>query len=287
MACIHNDQISIGLQDVEKYIKPKQSTYYPKASAGKLLAWSFYQHTTCVNLVDIVALRKAYVYKDLDLRITPTCDLSGSDVPENCLDHDAVVYVSTHEEIKAMLHVLNEKRPLSEALYDIVCSFGKAGSSISEIRAKFDGQHQFEDSLLFFETLESLQNHIPPLICIIGFEHLRYVASEFISDWFIKQNNMRYILPLMWYDTTGSIIPDALEGCASAIMSHILKRPGISFVSSIHSLAPDYELTCCCVGHVTRHISRILYRFRALSHSQVFIRLKTDHVEDSTKSSTT
>ncbi|CAO3654191.1 unnamed protein product [Mucor fragilis] len=218
-------KISIGLQDVEKYIKPKQSTYYPKASA--------------------VALRKAYVYKDLDLRITPTCDLSGSDVPENCLDHDAVVYVSTHEEIKAMLHVLNGKRPLSEALYDIVCSFGKAGSSISEIRAKFDGQHQFEDSLLFFETLESLQNHIPPLICIIGFEHLRYVASEFISDWFIKQNNMRYILPLMWYDTTGSIIPDALEGCASAIMSHILKRPGISFATlrdTFRGFYTDFEL---------------------------------------------
>lgn len=187
----------------------------------------------------LVALRNAYVYKDLDLRITSTCDLSASNVSEDCVDHDGVVSVSTHEEIKAMLHVLNEKHPLSEALYDIVCSFGKAGSSISDIRAKFDGQHQLEDSLLFFDTLDSLQSHSPPLICIIGFEHLRYVASEFISDWFIKQNNVRYILPLMWYDTTGSIIPNALEGCASAIMSHILKRPGISFVSSsIHSLAP-------------------------------------------------
>lgn len=196
------------------------------------------------NHIRIAALRYAYIYKDLDLRLTPTCDLSAHDVSENCVNHNGVISVSTQKEIEDMLHALNARHPLSKTLHDIVHSFGKAGASISDIRAKFDGQQQFENSPLFFDTLESLQNHSPPLICIIGFENLRYVASEFISYWYIKQNNTCYILPLMWYDTTGTIIPDALEGCANAIMSHILEKPGISFVSCIHSFAIDDELTC-------------------------------------------
>ncbi|GAN08977.1 hypothetical protein MAM1_0235d08497 [Mucor ambiguus] len=208
---ISQGKISIGLQDADTYIKPKKSTYYPKASAA--------------------ALRKAYVYKDLDLRLTSTCNLSAHNVSEDCVDRDGVIAVSTHEQIEDMLHALVDKHPLSKVLYDIVCSFGKAGASISAIQAKFEDQNQYKEPLLFFDTLESLQSHNPPLICIIGFEHLRYVASEFISNWFIKQNSVRYILPLMWYDTTGTIIPDALEGCANAIMSHILKKPGISFAA--------------------------------------------------------
>ncbi|KAL9547399.1 hypothetical protein MBANPS3_006183 [Mucor bainieri] len=204
-------KISIGMQDVEKYIKPKQSSYYPKASA--------------------VALRNAYIYKDLDLRLTSTCDLSACNVSLDCMHHEGVLSLLTHKDIQDLLHALMDKHPLSEALYDIVFSFGKAGASISDIQAKFEDQHPHEEPALLIDTLKLLQDHSPPLICIIGFEHLRYVASEFISDWFIKQNKGRYILPLMWYDTTGTIIPDALEGCAHAIMSHILKRPGISFAA--------------------------------------------------------
>lgn len=178
-------------------------------------------------------MRDAYLYKDLDLRITPTSDVLVQNAPGRCSDCDGIIPVSTHQEVESYLHALNDRHPYSKTMYDIIRSFGRTGASISDIRTKFDSESQHEESLLFFDTLESLQNHRPPLIRIIGFIHLRYIASEFISDWFIKQSNDRYILPLMWYDTTGFIIPEALEGCAHAIMGHVLERPGISFVSVI------------------------------------------------------
>ncbi|KAL7330068.1 hypothetical protein PS15p_205057 [Mucor circinelloides] len=218
-------KISIGLQDFEKYVKPRQSTYYPKPKA--------------------FALRDAYLYKDLDLRITPTSDVPVQNAPERCSDCDGIIPVSTHQEIESYLHALNDRRPYSKTVYDVIRSFGRAGASISEIRTKFDSESQHEESLLFFDTLESLQNHRPPLIRVIGFVHLRYIASEFISDWFIKQSDGRYILPLMWYDTTGSIIPKALEGCAHAVMGHVLERPGISFATlrdKFQGFFTDFEL---------------------------------------------
>lgn len=176
-------------------------------------------------------MRTAFIYRGLDLRIIPNNSLIVNHETTHYMKSIGMISIPTHEGIKEFLHVLEDKYPLCKALYDIIYSFGKAGASMSDIRSTFAYQRQEEEALLFFETLEILTNHKPPLIQIMGFEHLRYVASEFLSSWFIKQSNVRYILPLMWYDTTGSIIPIALEGCANATMSHILKKPGITFVS--------------------------------------------------------
>ncbi|KAI8646711.1 hypothetical protein BD408DRAFT_379909 [Parasitella parasitica] len=217
-------QISINVQNLDKYIKLRQSVYYPRASA--------------------VSMRTAFIYKGLDLRITLDGNLIANHKAKTFVEPIDATSILTQEEIGRSLIALNAKYPLSKALYDIIAFFGKTGASTSDIRDVFSLQHEHE-KCSFFEMLNVLENHRPPLVHIVGFDHLRYIASEFIPSWFIKQSSTRCISPLMWNDTTGAIIPIALEGCANAAMSHILQRPGITFANlrdKLRGFFTEYEL---------------------------------------------
>ncbi|CEP16613.1 hypothetical protein [Parasitella parasitica] len=217
-------KVSMGVQNLENYTKLRRSVYYPRASA--------------------MSMRAAFIYKGLDLRITSNDNTISGYKPEKHIEHIGKSSLLNQEEIGSYLTALYAKHPFSEALYDIIASFGKTGASTSDIRYVISCRYK-DKAHLFSETLVVLENHKPPLVQMVGFDQLRYVASEFIASWFINQSNSQYIAPLMWYDTTGAIIPIALEGCANATMSHILQNPGITFANlrdKLRGLFTEYEL---------------------------------------------
>lgn len=157
---------------------------------------------------------------------------------ENCpnISHDHVgkLTIPTAEQIKKHLHHLSNTNNLVQEVYETVRRFEGTGATMNTIILLVnDLEKSSLDESHISDAISLLVKHEPPLIQQFGFKQLRYVAAEFSSEWLLTENEDKTFLnPLMWNDVSGRVIQSALDGCAKAVMSHILKQPGISHVSN-------------------------------------------------------
>jgi hypothetical protein len=180
-----------------------------------------------------VSLRKAFIYQDLDVCIKKNKQLAFVNNSNVSPRHDGEVILPTAEQIKKYIHKLAKSDDLIQKVYEAVKRFEGTGASIDTIVMLINSKKKLYDDRHISDTIHSLVKHEPPLVRIVGFKQLRYVAAEFSSDWLLKMSGNKALLnPLMWIDVTGKVIQSALDGCAKAVISHILNQPGISHVSN-------------------------------------------------------
>lgn len=142
---------------------------------------------------------------------------------------DVKITLPSSTLIEDYLQELEQEDRLARDVYDIVHSFKHNGASFDDIMSHIGNSHNQRN---VSDTLYSLIYHEPPIIRIVGFKQLQYVASEFSACWFLKNGDDDTLLnPLMWNDLSGNIIESALDGFSKAVISHILTFPGVSHVS--------------------------------------------------------
>jgi hypothetical protein len=174
-----------------------------------------------------VELRKAYVYNKLDIIVKKTETFFSRNVSNASHVESGKIILPAPAEVTTYLQKLKLENIDIEDVYIIVKGFTETGVSMDSIimLAK-------RSTCSIINAVDCLVNHEPPLIRIVGFKKLRYVATEFVTHWLLKSDDdQSYLNPLMWNDASGKLIQSVLDGCASAVISHILSHPGISHVS--------------------------------------------------------
>lgn len=193
--------------------------------------YTIHSNTFCF----IVHLQKKFISEGLEIAIKKIAPLPSAmdNIPAQTAD--SKYCIPTSEEIEALINGLESYSPLIRPVYDAVKSATVQGLSLQCVEKYLKIDKNVDANVKQFRNaLSKLMNHNPPLIHVVGFEHLRYVSAEYVSDWFLKMDSDRSLLnPLMWNDTSGNIIRLALEGCGNTVISHIATNPGISHVSIV------------------------------------------------------
>jgi hypothetical protein len=178
-----------------------------------------------------VTLREAFVFKNLDLMLK-------KEEPVEAVDDMARIQVSQNQLVVSTPTVdpihkyLSSLEPFDKSVYEIIHTFEKRGASWSDIVEKLNVVDESYSKHDLSNTLQRLLSFKPALIIAVGFTHLRYVTAEFSLAWMLQtRSGTTVIPPLMWYDASGQVIQQALEGYANTVMSYILTQPGITFVS--------------------------------------------------------
>jgi hypothetical protein len=184
----------------------------------------------------IVSLRKAFVYKDLEISLKRNVPIYPIIKMSTTQDINAKITIPAPDQIETCMQGMMDITPLANTVYNAVKSSAMNGVSLyGIIHHVKDVEHKEIDIQQITKTVYRLMKHDPPLVQVVGFEQLRYIATEFMSSWLLKTDvDKNFIKPLMWNDVTGSAIKIALDGCSNAVISHILTKPGISHVSVIY-----------------------------------------------------
>lgn len=179
-----------------------------------------------------------YVFGDLDLFIKKTERLPAVKPIDKPGYLNTKIKMLDSAETKAILQKLEGR--LANDIYEATKNFKEYGGSLDDIMTHFGDKYDKKD---ICNVLYSLIRHEPPLVRVVGFKQLRYVATEFCVPWFIQGSEDSTLLnPLMWNDVSGEVIESALDGCAKAVISHILMLPGISHVSFFFLFRSAYNL---------------------------------------------
>lgn len=166
----------------------------------------------------------------MDLVVQNTGVYNGnSDIytdPETC------IVVPTSDQVAVYLKNLDPSDTCLK-VYRAVKSLQAAGGTFNDIKLSVNRKSRTDEREIS-RVVYNLTHHKPPLIYVVGFKQLRYVCTEFSPHWFLKTHDDKTLLhPLMWNDASGKVIGSAMDGCAKAVISHILMQPGISHVSTI------------------------------------------------------
>ncbi|KAI8073555.1 hypothetical protein BDF21DRAFT_73830 [Thamnidium elegans] len=214
-------KITLYLKRKDLFLKSKESLYYPRRSAAKL--------------------RKIYVYRGLDLFIKRTGQLPAMEPIDKPEYLNAKITILDSTQTKAFLQNLEDV--LTNYTYEAIKLYKESGGSLDDIMTHFGDKYDKKD---ICNAIYSLIRHEPPLVRIVGFKQLRYVTTEFCAPWFIQSCEDSTLLnPLMWNDVSGKVIESALDGCAKAVISHILMLPGIShanLLKKFEGFFSEYEL---------------------------------------------
>ncbi|KAG2207978.1 hypothetical protein INT47_010962 [Mucor saturninus] len=219
-------KIILQLKNKDTFIKTKESIFYPKPSAG---LWSY-------NLC------QAYIKKHLELVVQDAGVYGGkSDI---CPDHKTYIVVPTSDQVVRYLKNLDPSDTCLK-VYQAVKSLRGAGGTFDDIIVCVNRDNKMDERDISKAVYKLTQNE-PPLIHVVGFKQLRYVCTEFSPHWFLKTHDDKtFVHPLMWNDASGKIIKSAFDGCAKAVISHILTKPGISHANlrkKFVGFFTDYEL---------------------------------------------
>lgn len=166
------------------------------------------------------------MYKGLDIKVQKKGPLWKDDrvlVTEN-------PFIISKDTKDIMIDLMSDNI-LVEYIYESVEKYKKQGASWSDIKEyiRLAKLNVTEEDIC--KSLDRLLE--AKLIQITGFECLRYVAAEHMSAWMLTKSGSHELLhPFMWHDVSGQVIEPAFKGCAETVLSHIVKLPGISFVST-------------------------------------------------------
>lgn len=137
------------------------------------------------------------------------------------------------------------KRVATQSVYHQIAGAGPDG-----IRYRFlVAMSQFPESevasaLAVLKATTVSEGSTVPLVALVGFESMVYVSHEHFARWNVDitrlqeqsgENDQTRVLapPRLWYDITGSVVPNALRACRETVVSTIMSRPGISFVGRL------------------------------------------------------
>lgn len=179
-------------------------------------------------------LQRKFISEGLEIAIKKNVPLPSVIADTTAQGAEAKYSTLTFEQIDTFINSL-ENSPMIRPVYDAIKSAGIQGSSFKNIEKYLYIIKNTDTNVKELrDALGKLINHDPPLVHVVGFESLRYVAAEYASHWFLKtSSDNTFLNPLMWNDTSGNVICLALEGCANTVISHIATNPGISHVSLI------------------------------------------------------
>lgn len=210
LSLLSQKKVSLYITQTNAFKKYKDFYHYPRASA--------------------VHLQRRFINKGLEIAIKKNVPLPSVIADTTAQVAEAKYSTPTSEQIDLFIISLEKDTPLIRPVYDAIKSGGTHGSLLEDIEKNLSmNKNMYTNVNELRDVLSKLVNYDPPLLHVVGFENLRYVAAECASPWFLKTSDINTFLnPLMWNDTSGNVIPLALEGCANAVISHILTNPGIS-----------------------------------------------------------
>ncbi|CDH57052.1 hypothetical protein RO3G_13952 [Lichtheimia corymbifera JMRC:FSU:9682] len=108
----------------------------------------------------------------------------------------------------------------TRSVYDLIDDCGKDGATLPLLK----GQLDIPDSKIVQATQQLISGS---LIIRVGFSDLRLVSFRHVDHWTVPLDDNTHFHPRMWRNIHGKTIPTVLEGCAEAVLQHILSTPGI------------------------------------------------------------
>lgn len=198
-----------------------------------LLVCTYFNHCSLdSHNVSIVPLCELYVYKGLDITVRCTKDLQLP-TPTLKWKHTRVIPMDHINHYLTMIKITN---PLSHHIYMALKEYGALGASFDCTSTKIRDSNPHIQNVDIVTAFDTLIKHDPPLIYLVGFNHLRYTVAEHVHHWLLKGTKKdTYLDPIIWCDISGSIVHPVLDGCCEVVMSHITKRPGIQYVRVFNS----------------------------------------------------
>ncbi|KAI9276245.1 hypothetical protein BY458DRAFT_506082 [Sporodiniella umbellata] len=195
---VSQQKVHLDFKSRERYLCTKRGTVRPKAFA--------------LPLVDL------YVQRHFDLTVQWELPLTKFEAPVYTVFEQPELM--SNERVDVALNRLGN--PISVCLYRLLETQGPSGLTWTELEKKMPELPSIRSAF------QSLIEHRPALVHLMGFDRLRYVSLGNIHPWLLK-HSLNY--PFLWCDTSGQHMPNVFEGCVEVIMSHLIHKPGISFVS--------------------------------------------------------